>query len=199
MKSLYESILSSTNTGKESIIKAWLDKNGIKKYTINDKLEIDVDGCVFLTNNHLSEFPKYIQFNIVKRDFYCSFNGLTSLRGVPREVGGKFDCSNNSLTTLEDSPKKVGGDFECHHNKLKTLEGAPKEVGGDFYCSGNDLTTLEGAPEKVGGWFHCENNKLTSLEGAPKEAKYFNCENNTTKFTEKDVRKVCKVEKKILV
>ena len=132
MKSLYESILSSTNAGKTGLIKAWLDEYGIKKYTINDKLEIDVDGWVVLTNNHLSEFPEYIQFNIVKGNFFCSFNVLTSLRGVPREVGGKFDCSNNSLTTLEDSPEKVGGDFECHHNKLKTLEGAPKEVGGGF-------------------------------------------------------------------
>lgn len=118
MKTLYESILSSTNAGKKSLIKAWLDKNGIKNYTINSKGEVDIDGRVVLTNSHLSEFPNYIQFNIVKRDFYCSHNELISLRGCPREVGGKFDCSYNKLTTLEGSPEKVGGDFDCHNNVI---------------------------------------------------------------------------------
>ena len=220
MKTLYESILSSTRSGRVSLVKKWLDKNGIKNYTINSKGEIDVDGRVVLTNNHLSEFPKYIQFNVVKRDFYCRHNELVSLRGCPREVGGKFDCSYNKLTTLEGSPEKVGGSFDCSFNnlislegapnvvneyfdcstnKLTSLKGAPRGVGGSFNCRNNKLTTLEGAPEKVGDWFHCDNNKLTSLEGAPKEASYFNCEKNTTKFSKKDVMKVCKVEKKIYV
>ena len=178
MKSLVETILSRKLHDPQVVIYTWFDEYGIKNYTINDKGEIDVDGRVVLTNNHLSEFPKYIQFNIVKRDFYCSHNELVSLRGCPREVGGKFDCSYNKLTTLESSPEKVGGDFDCHNNNLRDLKGAP---------------------EKVGDWFHCDNNRLTSLEGAPKEAKHFNCEKNTTKFSKKDVRKVCKVEKKILV
>ena len=240
MKTLLETILSRELHDPKVVIYKWLDEHGIKNYTINDKGEVDVDGRVVLTNNHLSEFPKYIQFNIVKRDFYCSHNELVSLRGCPREVGGKFDCSYNKLTTLEGSPEKVGGDFDCHNNNLRdlkgaplkmksfdcnyneltslegapvkvegsffcnnnvltTLKGAPREVGGGFYCQRNNLKDLKGAPEKVGGWFHCENNKLISLEGAPKEAKYFDCENNTTKFTEENVRKVCKVEKNIYV
>ena len=199
MKSLYESILSSTNAGKTSIIKAWLDEHNIKNYTINSKGEIDVDGSVVLTNNNFGEFPKYIQFNIVKGDFYCNFNKLTSLKGCPKKIEGKFDCSNNNLTTLEGSPESVGLDFYCHNNKLKTLEGAPKEVGRDFDCSYNNLTSLEGAPEKVGDWFYCDNNKLISLEGAPKEAKYFNCEKNPARFLKDDVKEVCKVEKKICV
>ena len=220
MKSLYESILSSTNAGKASIIKAWLDEHNIKNYTINDKGEIDVDGNVNLINCGLREFPSYIQFGTVKGNFFCNNNYITTLKGAPKKVGGDFECSYSELTTLKGAPKEVGGDFECSfnslislegapnvvdgyfdcsHNKIESLEGAPREVSGSFNCRNNKLTTLKGAPEKVGDWFHCDNNKLTSLEGAPKEAKYFNCEKNTTKFSKKDVRKVCKVEKKILV
>lgn len=66
MKSLYESILSSTNAGKASIIKAWLDKNGIKNYTINNKGEVDVNEDVKLSGRGLTEFPSFIQFGTVE-------------------------------------------------------------------------------------------------------------------------------------
>ena len=185
MKSLYESILSSTNAGKASIIKAWLDEHNIKNYTINDKGEIDVDGNVNLINCGLREFPSYIQFGTVKGNFFCNNNYITTLKGAPKKVGGDFECSYSELTTLKGAPKEVGGDFECSfnslislegapnvvdgyfdcsHNKIESLEGAPREVSGSFNCRNNKLTTLKGAPEKVGDWFHCDNNKLTSLE-----------------------------------
>ena len=220
MKSLYESILGSTHAGKASIIKAWLDEHNIKNYTINSKGEVDVDGDVNLSGRGLTEFPSFIQFGTVKgnffynnnnlttlkgapkkvgRSFECSYNKLTSLKGAPNEVGGSFDCSFNNLISLEGAPNVVNGYFDCSTNKLTSLKGAPRGVGGSFNCRNNKLTTLEGAPEKVGDWFHCDNNRLTSLEGAPKEANYFNCEKNTTKFSKKDVREVCKVEKKIYV
>ena len=47
------------------------------------------------------------------------------------------------------------------------------KVGGDFDCSNNNLTSLEGAPYRVGCEFYCTDNKK--------------------KFTENDVKKVCKV------
>ena len=220
MKTLYESILSSTNAGKTGLIRAWLDENDIKNYTINSKGEVDVNGDVILDYKNLTEFPSFIQFGTVKENFFCnnnnlttlkgapkkvgggfecSYNKLTSLKGAPNEVGGYFDCSFNNLISLEGAPNVVNGYFNCSTNKLTSLKGAPRGVGGSFNCRNNKLTTLEGAPENVGDWFHCDNNKLTSLEGAPKEASYFNCEKNTTKFSKKDVMKVCKVEKKIYV
>ena len=220
MKSLYESILSSTNTGKASIIKAWLDENDIKNYTINSKGEVDVNGDVILSGRGLTEFPSFIQFGTVKGNFFCNNNNLTTLKGAPKKVGGDFECSYNKLTSLKGAPNEVGGSFDCSfnnlislegapieinsyfdcsNNKLTSLEGAPERVGMSFSCRNNKLTTLKGAPEKVGNWFHCNHNKATSSEGAPKEANYFNCEKNTTKFSKKDVRKVCKVEKKIYV
>ena len=33
-------------------------------------------------------------------------------------VKGDFDCRNNQLTSLEGAPQKVGGDFYCYDNNL---------------------------------------------------------------------------------
>ena len=220
MKSLYESILSSTHAGKVSLVRKWLDEHNIKNYTINKKGEIDVDGNVSLIKCGLVEFPSFIQFGTIKGNFYCSYNKLTSLKGAPIEVGKVFDCSfnrlvslegaplrvkyfdcsSNKLTSLEGAPKEVGGSFNCSDNKLTSLEGAPENTGRSFYCDFNILKTLKGAPKNIGGLFDCSNNKLTTLEGAPKKVGGdFYCNNNNTKFTVDDVENVCNVEKKIYV
>ena len=174
-----ESILNKSGVGKIYLIQKWLDEHGIKNYTINSKEEINVDGYVDLSGCGLTEFPQFIQFGVVKGNFGCAFNSLTSLRGCPRVVKKSFYCHGNNLTTLEGAPSVVGQDFYCSTNKLTSLEGAPEAVGGSFYCGLNRLNTLEGAPEGVGG--------------------YFNCSYNSTKFTKDDVREVCKVKKGIIV
>ena len=200
MKTLYESILSSTRSGKAPLIKAWLEEHGIKNYTINTRGEIDIDGDIKLTYKNIKEFPSFIQFGTVKGNFDCKNNNLISLKGVPREVKGNFDCSFNNLTSLEGAPREVGGSFNCYDNRLTTLEGAPKEIGIDFNCYSNKLTTLKGAPKKIGRSFNCCNNQLTSLNGAPKNVGgSFVGYKNKTKFTKDDVNKVCKVEKMIYV
>ena len=179
MKTLYESILNKSGVGKIYQIQAWLDEHGIKNYTINNKGEIDVDGDVGLNGCGLTEFPQFIQFGTVKGQFSCAFNHLTTLRGCPPVVKKSFYCNSNELTSLEGAPREVGGGFNCCSNNLKTLEGAPEKISGNFYCGFNLLNTLEGAPMRVTG--------------------YFNCSHNITKFTENDVREVCKVKKGIIV
>ena len=70
----------------------------------------------------------------------------------------------------------------------------------NIHVSYKDLTSLKGAPEKVAGYFDCNNNKLTSLKGAPKTVGgSFLCRNNAKKFTEEEVRAVCKVRGNIYV
>ena len=186
MKTLKESILSRSSHGGEGFkaqrresIEKWLDKYEIKNYTIKDDFTIDVDGDVDICTINLKEFPEYIQFDIVKRDFNCELNQLISLRGAPREVGRDFYCSLNELTSLEGAPKKVGGDFDCFRNNLTSLKGCPREIGGNFSCNHNNLTSLEGAPRKVGGKFECDHNH--------------------TQFIDDDVREVCNVKGKIRV
>ena len=207
MKTLKESILSRSSHGREGfkaqrreMIEKWLKEYDIENYTINDDFTIDVDGDVDLLDKDLTEFPNYIQFGLVVGGFDCSFNKLTSLEGAPREIGGGFYCHNNRLTSLEGAPKKVNGDFNCSRNKLTSLEGAPKKVRWNFLCSHNNLTSLKGAPKEIRGYFSCGYNKLTSLKEAPeKVGSDFYCSKNTTNFTEKDVREVCKVRDRILV
>ena len=181
MKTLKESILSRSSHGvkgfkaqRRNEIEKWLKEYDIKNYTINDDFTINVSGNVNLFRRDLTEFPDYIQFGVVRGNFVCTDNNLTSLRGVPREVGQGFYCDINKLTSLEGAPEKVGEKFDCNYNQLSSLEGGPKEVGESFYCTRNKLTTLKGAPKEVGRNFYCSNNKV--------------------QFTEEDVRRVCDVK-----
>jgi len=160
----------------------WLDyctKYGGNTWTLNPQTGLfDVDGDFNCSGQGLTDF-KGIRFGVVSKDFYCSYNQLTSLEGAPQEVGVDFECNNNQLTSLEGAPREVRGSFICRNNQLTSLEGAPQKVGGYFECNNNQLTSLEGAPQKVGAGFYCEKNQLTSLEGAPREiGRDFYCEDN---------------------
>jgi len=72
-------------------IREWLEQMGIENYTINDDGTVDVDGDVNISNKNLTEIP--IQFGKVNGNFWCNNNELTTLKGVPRIVGGIFSCS----------------------------------------------------------------------------------------------------------
>jgi hypothetical protein len=117
-----EDKLESLGIGKRGLIEKWLDKNGVTKYFINDKMEITVLGHVDLSQKHLKEIPSYISFENVTGQFSCGVNELTSLRGCPERIGGSFDCESNKLTTLDYAPKTVGGAFYCTGNYISKEE-----------------------------------------------------------------------------
>ncbi len=107
---------------------------------------------------------------VVPHDIKIGYSGITELPDLSNViVKGNFTCPNNLLTSLKGCPREVEGDFWCNHNQLTSLEGCPQKVGGNFQCQENNLISLAHAPAAVGGYFFCEKNKLTSLEGAPKE------------------------------
>lgn len=160
-------------------------KTFIKEYNLvynKETMLYDCDGDVDLTEKGLTEFP--VSFGVVKGNFFCAGNKLTSLKGAPQEVKGNFDCRYNELTSLEGAPQKVGDSFYCSHNKLKTLKNAPQEIKWNLWCDNNELETLEGAPKEIGGDLHCEHNKLKTFEGAPQRIgtgysnSTINCSNN---------------------
>ena len=136
-----------------------LDKYGIKKYTINADLSVDVDGDVYLSNQIFKKLP--VNFGKVTGNFFC-FNciKLTSLKGAPKEVGGRFLC------------------FNC--DKIISLEGAPEKVGEDFNCSDCfNLISLKGSPKEIEKCFYCfRNPKLSSLQYAPLKCKIYDFERN---------------------
>ena len=83
------------------------------------------------------------------------------------------------------------------------LEKIPLKFGkvdGNFHCSYNKLTSLEGCPEFVSGYFACSNNKLVSIEYCPEEVGGdFFCYQNNVRFTEKEIKKACKVKRMVVV
>jgi len=104
-----ENKLTNLGLGRKGLIKTWLEKYDIEKYTINDDLTIDVGKSVDLSSKGLEEIPEYIQFNIIKNFFDINDNKLISLRGCPNQVFGFFDCRWNKLTSLKYSPEYIKG------------------------------------------------------------------------------------------
>jgi hypothetical protein len=199
----------------------FLNKVCVGEWKLNSNGEVDVKLSVNMNDMNLTEIP--VKFGKVTGYFDCGGNKLTSLEFAPTSVVGSFYCRHNELTSLEFAPTSVGGYFYCSSNQLTSLEFAPTTVRGGFYCNNNQLTSLEFAPTNVGGWFECSSNELTSLEFAPTSVgEYFVCSRNQLtslefaptsvgdgfvcynqknghKFTEEDVRAVCKGVKFISV
>ena len=74
----------------------------------------------------------------------------------------------------------VIGGFDISDNQLKTLRGCPKKVVGTENLKGN---------------FKCSNNKLMTLEDGPRHVDgNYVCHNNPGLFSQKDIRKVCRVK-----
>lgn len=139
---------------------------GITKYSWNNGLldvhqSVRIHGWVF-ENNRLP-----FNFGIVKGDFHCYGNSMTSLEGCPRVVGGSFKCNDNYLTSLEGGPQFVGGSYFCSRNLLTSLKGSPEKINGTFDCGYNELSSLEFSPKYVGSGFYCHSNLLSNLKGGP--------------------------------
>lgn len=109
----------------------------------------------------------------------------------------EVDLSGMGIESLADFPISFNeiGDFKCEDNLLRDLRGGPKKVYGWYSVANNKLVTLEGAPEVIMDDFYCGGNQLESLDGIPKEVEssLFMRGNRGRKFTEEEIRAVCKV------
>jgi hypothetical protein len=142
-------------------IQTWLNEMKIEDYIIYENLTVNVQGDVYLMDKNLTEIP--VQFGIVKGNFYCYNNLLTSLLGCPKEVFGSFSCSYNKLTSLKFAPEKVKKSFYCNNNLLTSLKFSPEKVKLGFNCSHNLLTSLEFAPQKIKGDFIFYSNQIIKI------------------------------------
>ena len=98
----------------KSNIESWCKEVGIKKYTINNKGEIDVNTEVNLEYINTKELP--YKFGKVNGNFImCNADELSSLKNCPNYVTGYVDVSYNK--------------------RLKSLDGFPKRVDGDIYVN----------------------------------------------------------------
>lgn len=135
-------------------------------FTKTDDGMIVVAGNLSLSRKELTTLPDLSNV-IVKGDFFCNYNRLQNLRGMPHTVEGSVYCDNNDLTSLAGAARHIGKSFFCHDNLLSTLEDGPETVGEDYSCQGNKLVILKGAPKSVGRSFYCNINRLTTMEGCP--------------------------------
>ena len=146
---------------ENKFIENQLDELGIKNYTINSDLSVDVNGDVYIGGLGLYEIP--IKFGKVSGNFICSNNNLKNLKNCPTEVGGDFRCNDNQLETLEGCPVEVGlsvgGIFDCSDNKLTSLNYCPSEVDSTFWCVRKWLTDLD-ISSNIGGILYCTENDI---------------------------------------
>ena len=103
-------------------IEAWCEEMDIKKYTINSKGEIDVNGSVDLDDMDFEELP--YKFGTVTSYFSLrECKNLTSLKNCPDYVGDFFSCSScPQLDSLEGCPKRVDEYFWCGECKIDFTE-----------------------------------------------------------------------------
>jgi hypothetical protein len=180
-------MIKNWNLFKESIDNEWeinkiCKKYGIKNYTINDDLSIDVKDNVFLYSKGLNDILP-LKFRRVDGYVDCSSNKLKSLRGCPKWIGGDFYCYQNIfLTSLEFGPEYVGGDFDCRgdHNfpgKLTSLEHLPTYIGGNINCKYNKIWSFKGIPDNFRGELICNYNPIQNiwkLFKSSKDIEFFN-------------------------
>lgn len=137
MKTLYESILSSTNSGKAHFdeitkkkIDEWMNKyNGACKYVINDDLTITLIETISAKTIYLyaeyNELPEYIKFKNCEDYNIAIYNAknIKSFKGLPAQCN-EFYIISPALKELP--PLKISCN-ECYINaqslqKIKDLE-----------------------------------------------------------------------------
>ena len=96
------------------------------------------------------------------------------------DVDGGVDLANRDFEKLPYKFGKVTGFFTLMNNKnLTSLKNCPDYVGNYFSCSDcTKLDSLEGCPIEVWSNFFCN----------------FFCKDYERKFTEEEVRSLCKVK-----
>ena len=137
-------------------------------------------------NNYINEAWSGVQrhTNNAEIEAWCEEMGIedytiNSLGEI--SVNGNVDLSEKDFKELPYKFDRVNGRFKLSYNKkLTSLKNCPNYVRDSFACDFcTKLDSLEGCPTKVGGDFHC-----------------YNCKK---KFTEKEVKRLCKVKKIIFI
>jgi hypothetical protein len=129
MKTLIESILSSTKTGKEAIkkqIEEWLKSNNVKDFDINDDNSISMYTDTRTFFEIKTDIPKYIKIK------YCSeflINTPEALNVVPEECA-KLAFENITIKdfTFLEKMKKCAVIY-IHNCDIKSFKGLNKVNG----------------------------------------------------------------------
>ena len=176
MKTLKDYIVNENNffknlgVGQETLIRKWLDEHGVKEYTINSDMTIDVEVSVSLNNIKEDELPEYIQFGDISYNFGIIDSNIKSLRGFPKRCNdmGIKNCPNlknlNGLGTIQHQLSLTN----C--SKLISLKGGGQCTYGSLRVHNCPITDLTGTPEKLNSIVLQNCSKLTSLKGGPNKS-----------------------------
>ena len=171
MKTSFKStLLESQGTkflSEEAAIREWLDKFGVKNYSVNGDMTVSVDGPLDLADKGLEEIP--VKFSEVSGSVDVTSNRLKRIDWAPAKVNKDFDAWDNQIETLVGGPTEVVQSADFDGNQLADCHGAPKKVGGAFIVSRNPLKTLAGCPEKVGEYFKATECNLSQIDDLPRE------------------------------
>ncbi len=139
-KNAYE-LIDIYNNINQILFNEMINKDNIpNEYFENLKKEghqyiLNVSENVDISDKNLLEIP--ISFYEIKKNFYCGFNKLKTLKGSPVIVIEDFVCKNNKLVSLEYSPRYIGGTFDCNNNKIVDFKYFPDHVVKCFCCNDN--------------------------------------------------------------
>lgn len=115
----------------ECVGKYWMDGTPMLQYS---------DSCngawIHCSNNNL-ESLKGIPANY-RGSIFADDNNIMTFEGCP-EIICNISIEDNMLTSMKGAPKKVNGRFIISKNFIKSLNGMPKEISGDIRVDGNFL------------------------------------------------------------
>jgi hypothetical protein len=170
MISLYESILGSTKSGKDKIlrdkIQAWIDTitsekitssfghNHKNKFVINNDLSVSYSGDLYLDMffnkdgnlQELIEIPEYIIFNTIEGNFHIKMYTINKMQKnqFPKIIIGNCSIKSNN-TTLKDVHICAKSIIIVNNSLLSKIDNVEFELAPDGYFdfSNSDLTLEE--------------------------------------------------------
>ncbi len=149
----------------------FLQKLGVKGFSINPDMSVDVNGDVRVTTSPFTRIP--CKFKKVSGSFVWSAGKLISLENAPDEVGGDFDVHANQIKSLEHMPTSVGGMVSLSGNKIESWVGLSSlTCNDDLSIQGNPATDIvENLPPTVKGDLTLGSPQPWSLRGIHKKTK----------------------------
>ena len=144
-------------------------------FTVDDNLQISVEGSVDLSKMSFTKLP--VKFKKVTGRFYIQNTPLTTLEGCPDEVGEMFNCATTQITSLEGGPKLIGTSkkdntncyYASHCKNLTSLKGIAENVEylNIGFCA--NLKKMDYLPKEVRRITACASG-IETLEGIHKVA-----------------------------
>jgi hypothetical protein len=158
MISLYESILGSTNSGKDKILKEkiqkWIDTiasekitksfghNHKDKFVINNDLSISYNGDLYLDRffnkdgglQEITEIPDYINFNTIEGNFQIKMYTINKMQKnqFPKIINGNCYIKSNN-TTLKDVHICAKSIIIVNNSLLSKIDNVEFELAPDGY------------------------------------------------------------------